>query len=83
MLKEIENEVKGSEEKPSVIKAFINQLPAKLQRTFELKFVEETMFVDHYSGTFYSMITKFKKKHNLLTEDQAEYYFEAIFLLTI
>lgn len=41
------------------------------------------MYVDHYSATFYSMINKYKQKHNLLTEDQAEYYFEAIFLLTI
>jgi len=41
------------------------------------------MFVDMYAGTFYSMITKYKKKHNLLLEDQAEYYFESLFLLSI
>ena len=41
------------------------------------------MFPDHYSGTFYSLITKFKKKHNLLLENQTEYYFEALFLLFV
>ena len=41
------------------------------------------MFLDFYAGTFYSMITKYKKKHNLLLEDQTEYYFESLFLLTV
>lgn len=44
---------------------------------------EETMYIDHYSGTFYSMITKYKKMYHLLSEDQAQYYFEALFLLFI
>lgn len=30
---------------------------------------EETMFVDHYSSTYYSMITKYKKKYHLLSEE--------------
>ena len=41
------------------------------------------MIADQYSGTFYSLITKFKKKHHLLSEDQAEYFFESIFILAI
>ena len=41
------------------------------------------MYVDMYAGTFYAMITKYKKKHNLLVEDQAEYYFESLFLLAV
>lgn len=41
------------------------------------------MYVDHYSGTYYSLITKYKKKYHLLSEDQAQYYFEALFLLFI
>lgn len=63
--------------------SFIDQLPSKIKKSFERKFVQESMWVDHYSGTFYSMITKYKRKHNLLTEDQSDYFFEAIFLLTI
>ena len=46
-------------------------------------YAEETMFVDHYSSTFYSMITKYKKKYHLLSEEQSQYYFEALFLLFI
>ena len=46
-------------------------------------FGEETMYVDHYSGTYYSLITRYKKKYHLLSEDQAQYYFEALFLLFI
>jgi len=46
-------------------------------------FAEEAMYIDHYSGTFYSLINKYKKKYHLLTEDQAQYYFEALFLLFI
>jgi len=34
----------------------------------------ETMRVDFYSGTFYAMRTKFKKKYKLLTSDQADYF---------
>lgn len=41
------------------------------------------MYVDHYSGTYYSLITRYKKKYHLLSEDQAQYYFEALFLLFI
>lgn len=44
---------------------------------------EEAMFVDHYSATYYSMITKYKKKYHLLSEEQSQYYFEALFLLFI
>ena len=41
------------------------------------------MIPDQYSGTFYSLITKFKKKHHLISEDQAEYYFESVFILAV
>lgn len=41
------------------------------------------MFVEHYSATFYSMMTRFKKKYHLVSEEQAQYYFEALFLLII
>ena len=41
------------------------------------------MIPDQYSGTFYSLITKFKKKHNILSDDQAEYYFESLFVLAV
>lgn len=41
------------------------------------------MYVDHYSGTYYALITKYKKKYHLISEDQAQYYFEALFLLFI
>lgn len=41
------------------------------------------MYVDHYSGTFYSLITRYKKKYLLISTDQAEYYFESLFLLFI
>ena len=41
------------------------------------------MYVDHYSGTFYSMITKYKKQYQILSEEQAQYFFEALFLLFI
>lgn len=30
---------------------------------------EEAMFVDFYSATYYSMITKYKKKYHLLSEE--------------
>lgn len=46
-------------------------------------FGEEAMYVDHYSGTYYALITKYKKKYHLVSEDQAQYYFEALFLLFI
>ena len=45
--------------------------------------MEEAMFVDHYSGTFYSMINKYRIKHNILNEEQSEYYFESLFLLSV
>lgn len=32
-------------------------------------FGEEAMYVDHYSGTYYSLITKYKQKYHLLSED--------------
>lgn len=41
------------------------------------------MIVDLWSGTFYSMITQYKRKHHLLSEDQAEYYFESLFILAV
>lgn len=34
-------------------------------------FAEEAMFVEHFSSTFYSMMTRFKKKYQLLSEEQA------------
>lgn len=67
----------------SAINTFISHLPAKLRKSFELKFVQENMIVDLWSATFYSMITAFKRKHNLLSEDQAEYYFESLFILAV
>ena len=47
------------------------------------KFGEEAMFVDMYSCTFYSMINKYKKKYHLVSEEQSQYYFEALFLIFI
>ena len=67
----------------SVINTFISQLPSKLRKSFELKFVQETMIVDLWSATFYSLITQYKRKHHLLSEDQAEYYFESLFILAV
>jgi hypothetical protein len=80
---EVKNELKEKPKDPNDINTFISQLPAKLRRSLEAKFVEEAMFADFYAGTFYSMITKYKKKHNLLLENQTEYYFESIFLLFV
>ena len=77
------NDKKDKKKDANDINTFISQLPAKLRRSYEAKFIEEAMFVDFYAATFYSMITKFKKKHNLLLENQTEYYFEAIFLLFV
>ena len=44
---------------------------------------KEKMWVDFYSGTFYALMDKYKKKYKLLIEDQAEYYFESLFLLFV
>ena len=43
----------------------------------------ETMHVDVFASTFYAMRTKYKKKYELLNEDQASYFFECMFLLAI
>lgn len=80
---EVQTEWNQNHQGKSAVSTFIDQLPEKLKRSFELKFVEEAMFVDFYSGTFYSLISKFKRKHNILLEDQTEYYFEALFLLFV
>lgn len=41
------------------------------------------MWLDFYSGTFFALMDKYKKKYKLLIEDQAEYYFESLFLLFV
>ena len=41
------------------------------------------MWIDFYSGTFYALMKKYKNKYKLLTEDQADYYFESLFLLFV
>ena len=38
------------------------------------QFMQETMHVDFFSGTFYAMRTPMKKKYKLLTADSADYY---------
>ena len=42
-----------------------------------------TMHPDFFTGTFYAMRTKFKKKYKLLTSDQADYFMESMFLLSM
>ena len=41
------------------------------------------MHLDFFSGTFYAMRTKYKKKHKLLSTDQADYFFESFFIIAI
>ena len=43
----------------------------------------ENMHVDFFSGTFYAMRTKYKKKYCLLKDEVAEYFFESLFILSI
>ena len=49
----------------------------------EEEYVLEKMYPDIFSGTFYAMRKKYKKKYKLLTEDQTSYYFECMFILSI
>lgn len=44
---------------------------------------QEYMHPDFFSGTFYSMRTKYKKKYCLLKDDVADYLFESFFIITI
>ena len=41
------------------------------------------MFVEHFACTFYAMMVRFKKKYQILSEEQAQYYFEALFIIVI
>mmetsp|Transcript_13334 Transcript_13334/g.20829 ORF Transcript_13334/g.20829 Transcript_13334/m.20829 type:complete len:234 (-) Transcript_13334:416-1117(-) len=43
----------------------------------------ETMHPDFFSGTFYAMQEKFKKKYGLLAATQSDYYFESLFIITV
>ena len=52
------------------------------QSTMNRKMME-TMHADFFSGTFYAMRNKFKKKYKLLTSDQADYFMESLFLIVI
>lgn len=49
----------------------------------KLSYKEEYMASDFYSSTFYSFIQKYKDEHNLLEEDQSEYFLESLFLFTL
>lgn len=46
-------------------------------------FHKDFMHVDFFSGTFYALQTKYKKKYKLLTSDQADYLFECFFLIAV
>ena len=41
------------------------------------------MHVDFFSGTFYAMRKKYKKKFCLLKDEIADYYFESLFIMGI
>ena len=43
----------------------------------------ETMYLDFYSTTFQAMRTKYKKKYNLVLEDQVSYFFESLLLISM
>lgn len=43
----------------------------------------ESLYVDFFTGTFYAMRHKYKKKYKLLLEDQASYFFESLMLMSI
>ena len=41
------------------------------------------MHLDFFSGTFYSLRTQYKKQYGLLLTDQADYFFESLFIIGI
>jgi len=41
------------------------------------------MHVDFFSGTFYAMRTKYKKRYYLTKDDVAEYFFESLFIICV
>ena len=41
------------------------------------------MHQDFFSATFYAMMNKNKKEFKLLTQDQADYFFESFFIISI
>ena len=41
------------------------------------------MHVDFFSGTFFALQNKYKKEYKLLTVDQADYYFESLFIIAV
>jgi hypothetical protein len=41
------------------------------------------MHVDFFSGTFFSLRNNYKKQYCLLTTDQADYYFESLFIIAV
>ena len=41
------------------------------------------MHVDFFSGTFYAMRSKYKKKYFLSKDDVSEYFFESLFILSV
>jgi hypothetical protein len=41
------------------------------------------MHPDFFTATFYSLRKDYAKEYNLLKEDQADYFFESMFIFTI
>lgn len=63
---------KGMDDSNMFHNEMANELKERVQGRDDVQnFGEEAMYVDHYSGTYYSLITKYKKKYHLLSEDQA------------
>lgn len=51
------------------------------KKASQIRFRIENMYPDHYSGTFYSLLKKYKHQYGLSTEQVTDFYFEALFLL--
>lgn len=45
--------------------------------------ISEYLYNDFFAGTYYSLMKKYKNKYSLSREDQADYLFESLFVLSI
>jgi len=49
----------------------------------DIDYHEEALNADFFASTFYSLIKEYKDEYLVLQEDQAQYYLESMFIITV
>jgi hypothetical protein len=44
---------------------------------------EEIMYCDFFAGTYFALMNKYKIKYSLTKEEQADYFFESMMIMSI